>query len=69
MGQLKETDTLKAAKSHFDEMKNNHIIKQDDSVCFYIYKIKFQDHIQTGFLALASIREVIENRIKGHELT
>ena len=69
VGQLKETDTLKAAKDHFDEMKNNHIIKQDDSVCFYIYKIKFNNHIQTGFLAVANIRDFIDNKIKGHELT
>ena len=69
VGQLKETDTLKAAKGHFDEMKNNRIIKQDDSVCFYIYKIKFNNHIQTGFLAVANIRDFIDNKIKGHELT
>ena len=69
VGQLKETDTLKAAKGHFDEMKNNHIIKQDDSVCFYIYKIKFNNHIQTGFLAVANIKDFIDNKIKGHELT
>ena len=69
VGQLKETDTLKAAKGHFDEMKNNHIIKQDDSVCFYIYKIKFNNHIQTGFLAVVNIRDFIDNKIKGHELT
>ena len=69
VGQLKETDTLKAAKGHFDEMKNNHIIKQDDSVCFYIYKIKFNNHIQTGFMAVANIRDFIDNKIKGHELT
>ena len=69
VGQLKEIDTLKAAKDHFEEMKNNHIIKQDDSVCFYIYKIKFNNHIQTGFLAVANIRDFIDNKIKGHELT
>jgi len=69
VGQLKEVDTLKAARDHFDEMKENHIIKQDDEVSFYIYQIKYQDHIQTGFLAVASIRDFIDNRIKGHELT
>jgi len=69
VGQLKEIDTLKIAKDHFDQMKNNHIIKQDDSACFYIYKISFNNHIQTGFLALANIRDFIENKIKGHELT
>jgi len=34
-----------------------------------IRKIKFQNHIQTGFLAVANIRDFIDNRIKGHELT
>jgi len=69
VGQLKETDTLKAAKDHFDEMKENHIVKQDNVESFYIYQIKFQNHIQTGFLAVASIKDFIENKIKGHELT
>ena len=69
VGQLKETDTLKAAKDHFDEMKENNIIKQDNVESFYIYQIKFQNHIQTGFLAVANIRDFIDNRIKGHELT
>ena len=36
VGQLKETETLKAAKDHFDEMKEKHIIKQDEVVSFYI---------------------------------
>ena len=50
-------------------MLPHHIIKQDDELSFYIYQIKFQDHLQTGFLAVANIRDFIDNRIKGHELT
>ena len=69
VGKLKEADTLRVARDHFDEMKENHIIKQDDELSFYIYQIKFQDHLQTGFLAVANIRDFIDNRIKGHELT
>jgi len=69
VGKLKEADTLRVARDHFDEMKENHIIKQDDELSFYIYQIKFQDHLQTGFLAVASIRDFIDNKIKGHELT
>ncbi|MDC0057159.1 DUF1015 family protein [Alphaproteobacteria bacterium] len=69
IGQLKEIDTFKVAKDHFNKMKNHHIIKQDDAACFYIYKIKFNNHIQTGFLAVANIRDFIDNKIKGHELT
>ena len=69
VGQLKEIDTLKAARDHFDEMKEKDIIKKDDVDSYYIYQIKFQDHTQTGFLAVANIKDFIENKIKGHELT
>ena len=69
VGQLKEIDTLKAARDHFDEMKEKDIIKKDDVDSFYIYQIRFQDHTQTGFLAVANIKDFIENKIKGHELT
>jgi len=69
VGKLKEKDTLKAARNHFVEMKVNHIIKQDDVASYYIYQIKFEDHIQTGFLAVANIIDFINNKIKGHELT
>ena len=50
-------------------MKHNHIVKQDDVVCFYIYQIKLNNHIQKGFLAIANIKDFIDNKIKGHELT
>ena len=69
VGQLKEIDTLKAARDHFNEMKEKDIIKKDDVDSYYIYQIKLQDHTQTGFLAVANISDFIENKIKGHELT
>ena len=69
VGQLKEIDTLKVARDHFDEMKEKDIIKKDNVDSYYIYQIKLQDHTQTGFLAVANIRDFIENKIKGHELT
>ena len=61
VGQLKEIDTLKAAKVHFDEMKEKDIIKKDDVDSYYIYQIKLQNHTQTGFLAVANICDFIEN--------
>ena len=67
VGQLKESNTLLAAKKHFNEMKNNEVIKQDKKLSFYIYKISLKNHTQLGFLSLANIDDYLSNKIKGHE--
>ena len=67
VGQLKEKDTLLEAKLHFDEMKNNDVIKKDLINHFYIYQIEFYNHIQLGFLSLAFIDDFIIKKIKCHE--
>jgi len=69
VGQTREKDALIAAKKHFSEMKENHIIKQDNKACFYVYRIKTSNHAQVGFLAVANINMFITNIIKGHEKT
>ena len=69
VGQLKESETLLAAKNHFNAMKKNEVIKQDDRLCFYIYQISQGDHTQLGFLALANINDFLCHKIKGHEDT
>ena len=67
VGQLKEKDSLLEAKMHFDEMKENDVIKKDASLNFYIYQIELGHHTQIGFLSLASIDDFINNKIKAHE--
>ena len=67
VGQLKEKDSLLEAKTHFDEMKNNHVVKKDSALNFYIYQIKLGDHKQLGFLSLVSINDFEKNTIKAHE--
>ena len=67
VGQLKEKDSLTEAREHFDEMKDNDVIKKDKELNFYIYQIKLRDHVQLGFLSLASIDDFEKNIIKPHE--
>ena len=67
VGQLKEKDSLFEARSHFDEMKINNVIKKDDELNFYIYQIELGNHIQLGFLFLGSISDFEKNIIKPHE--
>ena len=63
VGQLKESETLLAAKNHFNEMKKNEVIKQDDKLSFYIYQISQEDHTQLGFLALANVNHLASSFI------
>ena len=67
VGQLKEKDSLMEARSHFNEMKKNDVIKKDDLLHFYIYQIELGDHTQLGFLSLASIKDFEKKIIKAHE--
>ena len=67
VGQLKEKDSLIEAKNHFNEMKDNNVIKKDDSLHFYIYQIELDSHVQLGFLSLASIKDFAKRIIKPHE--
>ena len=69
VGQTKEKDSLKAAKKHFSEMKENHIIKKDNKAGYYVYQIQTSSHVQVGFLAITNINSYLLHEIKGHELT
>ena len=69
VGQLKESETLIAAKNHFNDMKKNEVIKKDEDLSFYIYEISLDNHKQLGFLSLANIDDYLSNKIKGHENT
>ena len=67
VGQLKEKDSLTEAREHFNEMKENDVIKKDHDLNLYIYQIELGDHKQLGFLALASVGDFEKNIIKPHE--
>ena len=67
VGQLKESDTLLEAKLHFNEMKENDVIKKDIDDHYYVYQIEFKGHTQTGFLSLANIDDFTNEKIKAHE--
>lgn len=45
------------------------ILIQDEKPCLYIYKLKVEDHIQIGLVALVSVEEYNQNKIKKHEHT
>lgn len=67
VGQLKEKDSLLEARTHFNEMKENDVIKKDNDPNFYVYQIQLGNHNQVGFLSLASVGDFEKNIIKPHE--
>jgi len=47
----------------------NGILVQDEKPCLYIYKLRMGEHEQVGLVALASVKEYEEDKIKKHEHT
>jgi uncharacterized protein (DUF1015 family) len=44
-------------------------LRQDAEPCFYLYRQRMGEHVQTGVVAAASVEEYDAGRIKKHELT
>ncbi len=57
------------AAENLMRMRDENVLKQDDSDCYYLYQIQMGDHVQTGLVAVASVDDYLENRIKKHEFT
>ena len=45
------------------------VLIQDEKPCFYLYRQTMGDHQQTGLVAVTSVNEYDQNKIKKHELT
>lgn len=58
-----------AARRNFAKLKNDGILRQDDSACYYIYRQQMGGQIQTGIVGVMSAAEYDEGKIKKHELT
>ncbi|NQT24333.1 DUF1015 domain-containing protein [candidate division KSB1 bacterium] len=45
------------------------LLIQDEKPCLYIYKLTMGDHVQVGLMAIASVEDYKNDRIKKHEYT
>ncbi len=45
------------------------VLKRDDTPCYYIYRLTWLGHVETGLAAVASLAAYADNRIRKHEYT
>jgi uncharacterized protein (DUF1015 family) len=45
------------------------ILRRDNKPCYYVYRLTWRGHVETGFAAVASVAAYASNRIRKHELT
>jgi uncharacterized protein (DUF1015 family) len=45
------------------------VLMRDQKLCYYVYRLTWRDHVQTGLAAVASLADYATNRIRKHEHT
>ena len=57
------------ARENLQRMIGARVLIRDDKPCYYVYRLTWRGHVETGFAAVASVAAYAENRIRKHELT
>jgi uncharacterized protein (DUF1015 family) len=57
------------ALENLNKMQAAGILHRDSRPCYYAYQLQMGDHVQTGFVAAASVAAYDAGRIKKHEFT
>ncbi|CAA7620637.1 conserved hypothetical protein [Candidatus Terasakiella magnetica] len=57
------------AKENLGKMVAAGVLARDAKPCFYVYRIKMGDHVQTGIVGGGSVAAYDANRIRKHEFT
>jgi len=57
------------AAENLERMRREGILVQDNTACFYVYRLTMGRHTQTGIVAAASVEAYDTNRIRKHEYT
>lgn len=57
------------AALHFKDARDSHILELDADECYYLYRLRDGQHIQTGFVGCASVEDYDAGLIRKHEFT
>jgi uncharacterized protein (DUF1015 family) len=57
------------AAENLKRMANAGMLMRDAAPCYYVYRLTWRGHTQTGLACVASLADYLSNRIRKHELT
>ena len=57
------------AAENLEHMVSDGVLMRDAEPCYYVYRLTWRGHTQTGLAAVASLADYATNRIRKHELT
>jgi uncharacterized protein (DUF1015 family) len=57
------------AAENLENMMSAGVLTRDSKPCYYVYRLTWRDHVQTGLAAVASLEDYATNRIRKHEHT
>lgn len=57
------------AAGNFRRMIDARVLVRDDEPCYYVYRLRMGDHVQTGIVCAGSVAAYDANRIRRHEYT
>ncbi|MGE5545995.1 MAG: DUF1015 domain-containing protein [Solirubrobacterales bacterium] len=57
------------ARENLDRMAAAGVLARDPKPCFYVYRLRMGDHVQTGLVGGGSVAAYDANRIRKHEFT
>jgi len=57
------------AADNFKKMLDAGVLVREKKPCFYVYRLKMGEHVQTGLVVGACVEDYDANRIKKHEFT
>ena len=57
------------AGENLQRMIGARVLMRDDKPCYYVYRLTWRGHVETGLAAVASVAAFAKNRIRKHELT
>lgn len=57
------------SRENFERMIAEGVLRQDETPCYYAYRLVMGTHVQTGLVAAASVADYDKNRIRKHEFT
>ncbi|MCK4936926.1 MAG: DUF1015 domain-containing protein, partial [Elusimicrobiales bacterium] len=62
-------EVYQKAGDYFKKMLDEGVLMREEKPCFYAYRLKMGEHVQTGLVVGAGIEDYNVNRIRKHEFT